>query len=170
MSRRSPLRPLPTRPALALAFSLALTLLGASCASPKKVAFQNQESAARQVLDTDRAFAALSEREGPAAAYRRFASAETRSLGAAGDPLQGGAQIAERLSKVPGMLMRWSPQGAEAAQSGDLGWSWGTYESSATGPRGGTQLTQGKYVSIWHRQADGSWKLALELGNEAAQR
>jgi len=30
---------------------------------------------------------------------------------------------------------------------------------------GGRRLAQGKYVNLWKKQADGSWKLRLDMGN-----
>jgi ketosteroid isomerase-like protein len=48
---------------------------------------------------------------------------------------------------------------SEAARSGDLGYTWGTYTTaskSSPGPRG-------FYVRIWVRERNGQWKLALDV-------
>ena len=44
-------------------------------------------------------------------------------------------------------------------------YSIGTYELSFTDPKGRLIKDHGKYVTIWHTQADGSWKVALDIFN-----
>jgi ketosteroid isomerase-like protein len=49
---------------------------------------------------------------------------------------------------------------AETARSADLGYTWGSYEASAAAgadPRGG------HYARVWARQADGAWRIVLDL-------
>ncbi len=48
---------------------------------------------------------------------------------------------------------------AEAARSGDLGYTWGTY---AIGPRQ-KPAQRGFYVRIWERERNGQWKVAMDL-------
>jgi ketosteroid isomerase-like protein len=48
---------------------------------------------------------------------------------------------------------------AEAARSGDLGYTWGTY---AIGPRQ-KPSQQGFYVRVWVRERNGQWKVALDI-------
>jgi ketosteroid isomerase-like protein len=52
-----------------------------------------------------------------------------------------------------GYSINWQPTNVEVAQSGDLGYSQGTYEEKTT--QGSSN--QGKYVVIWKKQADGAW-------------
>ena len=58
----------------------------------------------------------------------------------------------------------WEPTEADIAASGDLGYTIGLYERTVTGPDGAQQTTVGKYVSIWKRQEDGTWKVVVDLG------
>jgi len=48
---------------------------------------------------------------------------------------------------------------AEAARSGDLGYTWGTY---AIGPRQ-KPTGQGFYVRAWERERNGQWKIAMDI-------
>jgi hypothetical protein len=61
--------------------------------------------------------------------------------------------------------MTWAPLFAEAAASGDLGYSYGTFkvfhEETPEEP-----ISEGCYVSIWKRQKDDSWKWVLDAGTE----
>jgi ketosteroid isomerase-like protein len=59
------------------------------------------------------------------------------------------------------LRLTWQPDRAEASQSGELGWTTGT--SLAVGPRG---ERHGRYITIWRKQADGTWKVSADLGNQ----
>ena len=51
---------------------------------------------------------------------------------------------------------------------GDYAIETGTYEMSVT-PPGKQQMTEkGKYVTVWKRQADGSWKIYRDIANTDA--
>ena len=61
--------------------------------------------------------------------------------------------------------LTWSPVGADIAASGDLGYTWGTFEFHSKDKDGKDVVDQGKYMSVWKKQADGSWKVAVDMGN-----
>jgi len=53
---------------------------------------------------------------------------------------------------------------AEIARSGDLGYTYGNYEFITMDSLQKESKTYGNYVTIWKRQADGSWKYVLDGG------
>jgi ketosteroid isomerase-like protein len=59
----------------------------------------------------------------------------------------------------------WTPVGADISNSGDLGYTYGNYEFHSKDKDGKPTIDYGKYTSIWKRQADGSWKVVLDMGN-----
>jgi ketosteroid isomerase-like protein len=59
----------------------------------------------------------------------------------------------------------WTPVGADISSSGDLGYTYGNYEFHSKDKDGKPTIDYGKYTSIWKRQADGSWKVVLDMGN-----
>lgn len=61
--------------------------------------------------------------------------------------------------------IKWQPTKVEAAQSGDLGYSQGTYEETSTDGKGVAKASHGKYVVIWKKQTDGAWKAVSEIAN-----
>jgi ketosteroid isomerase-like protein len=63
------------------------------------------------------------------------------------------------------LKLTWIPLRAEVSASGDLGWTTGSYELTRFDEKGAPHVRRGKYVTIWHRQADGSWKAVLDGGN-----
>lgn len=65
----------------------------------------------------------------------------------------------------PNVSLVWDPDRADIAASGDLGWTTGEFVSTFTAPDGSVTEGRGRYVSIWRLQADGSWKVVMDLGN-----
>ncbi len=63
--------------------------------------------------------------------------------------------------------LSWTPVGADISASGDLGYTYGTYEFRSVGKDGKPVVEHGKYTSIWKKQKDGSWKVVLDMGNES---
>jgi ketosteroid isomerase-like protein len=59
----------------------------------------------------------------------------------------------------------WRTDHASVSQSGDLGFTAGTYEESFRKPNGARVTTKGKYVCVWKHQADGSWKALRDIWN-----
>lgn len=55
-------------------------------------------------------------------------------------------------------------------QEGDLAYTWGTYRSRLLMRETGEPMPghneNGKVLFVWKRQPDGSWKLAVDMGNE----
>jgi ketosteroid isomerase-like protein len=118
-------------------------------------------AAARAALvDAERSFSRLSQREGVRAAFLAYL-ADDAVLFRPG-PVPGRAFIEARPS--PPVELTWWPVHVEVSASGDLGYTTGPYELRDTGPgrRGETQ--HGYYVTMWRRQADGAWKVVADLG------
>jgi len=59
----------------------------------------------------------------------------------------------------------WTPLGGGVSASGDLGYTYGTYEFRSRDEDGKLGSTYGKYATIWRKQSDGSWKVVLDMGN-----
>ena len=78
-------------------------------------------------------------------------------------PVQGRGNIAASATwKAADYQLTWSPQGASMGPSNDMGYTWGSYEGRAHDSNGQTVTTAGRYITIWRKQADGQWKIALE--------
>jgi len=59
--------------------------------------------------------------------------------------------------------------GADISASGDLGYTWGKYEFCAKGADGAEKVEHGKYMTVWKKQADGSRKVAVDMGNASGK-
>lgn len=55
-------------------------------------------------------------------------------------------------------------------QEGDVAYTWGTYRSQLLMRESGEPMPghnpNGKVLFVWKRQPDGSWKIAVDMGNE----
>ena len=66
---------------------------------------------------------------------------------------------------MPGFAVTWEPTSAEVAASGDIGYTLGSFTYQMTMPDGSTMNDSGKYATIWKKQADGTWKVAVDVFN-----
>jgi ketosteroid isomerase-like protein len=66
---------------------------------------------------------------------------------------------------TPGVSLRWQPIKAELARSGELGYTYGRYQLTATDAEGQSVTRYGKYVTIWKKQPDGAWRVVVDIGN-----
>ena len=81
--------------------------------------------------------------------------------------IQGKVKIARSMSFLDNKQnhLSWTPVGADMSSSGDLGYTYGNFQFSAVDKDGKSITEYGKYTSIWKKQADGSWKVVLDMGN-----
>jgi uncharacterized protein (TIGR02246 family) len=66
---------------------------------------------------------------------------------------------------LPNLKITWRADKADVAKSGELGYTSGTYQMSFSDPAGKTVSDKGKYVTVWTKQTDGSWKVLLDIFN-----
>lgn len=65
--------------------------------------------------------------------------------------------------------LTWTPTDAVLGPSGDMGYTWGHFEGHSKDANGNPVITTGRYITIWRKQPDGSWKVVLDAGaNEPA--
>ena len=141
-----------------------LCLLG--CAHPQAQHRPSPADAAA-LMEADRVFDRDTARDGVRAWAAAFAP-DGMMLPAEGPNLVGRAAIGAFMGPVlgqPGASLRWQPEGAFVSQSGDLGYTWGHSVGRWPQPDGRVVETRGKYLTVWRRQLDGSWKAAADIGN-----
>jgi|SRR5579863_9737040 len=64
-----------------------------------------------------------------------------------------------------GNSLTWTPVKADMAASGELGYTYGNYEYRGKDKDGKAVFAHGKYMTVWKKQTDGTWKVALDMGN-----
>ena len=66
---------------------------------------------------------------------------------------------------APGFSISWQPTKVEVSRGGDLGYSLGSYVLTTHDPAGKPVTDRGKYVTIWRKQANGSWRVIADVFN-----
>ena len=68
----------------------------------------------------------------------------------------------------PSFMISWKSTDAHVSACGDIGHTAGAYWSSYTGADGRKVEERGKFLCIWKRQSDGSWKAWRDMWNSDA--
>lgn len=119
------------------------------------------EAGLKELMDADRAFFAAAQDKGVPGAFVDFAHEEATLFFPGREPFVGKAGVRERFSRWPaGAKLTWTPEGAEIAARGDMGWTWG---------RGVYIAPDGKqfpslYTTVWRRDFDGNWRFVSNMG------
>src|SRR5687768_5261126 len=71
----------------------------------------------------------------------------------------------QAMFSMPGFGGGWKATKVEVARSGDLAYVTGTYEINETDASGKQKTDKGKYLEVWKKQADGSWKCVADMFN-----
>ena len=69
----------------------------------------------------------------------------------------------------PNLSLSFTTVSAVTSKSGDLGYTEGTYSMTTSNPKTKKPMTEiGKYVTVYKKQADGSWKAVEGIDNADA--
>ncbi len=80
------------------------------------------------------------------------------------DGKEGIRAFYEKVFGDPSFTLEWRPVKADIAASGELGYTYGTSDMKRKDASGKEIASKGKYTTIWKKQPDGSWKVALDIG------
>ena len=72
-------------------------------------------------------------------------------------------QMVEESFKIPGFSISWQPQSVEVSDNGDMAYLIENAQVSFTDSMGKAITIYNKAVTIWRKQADGSWKNAVDI-------
>ena len=137
---------------------LMLALAAAGCA--RSVNLEQERNA---VLARDREWAQSAKNPDTFMSY----VAQDATVYAPGEPAAKGAATIrtkfEEMSRAPGFSVTWTPDKADVAKSGDIAYTTGSYEMITAGA-----TEKGKYVAVWKKQPDGSWKVTDDIFNSDA--
>jgi uncharacterized protein (TIGR02246 family) len=70
-----------------------------------------------------------------------------------------------KMTSMPGFALSFSPSRVEVAKAGDMAYEYGTYNLMMTGPDGRPINDRGKFVVVWRKQTDNSWKVVADIFN-----
>ena len=139
--------------------SLTSVLIAAVMALVAVLGSDTIPSTLAEMANAERAFAKMASDQSIRDAFLEYFADESVNF----NPTPGPAR--QRLKDnanafPPGMKLLWEPRVGDVAASGDMGYLTGPTEMSAPGRPAG----YGNYFSVWKRQANGKYRVILDIG------
>jgi len=100
--------------------------------------------------------------------YASYATADARWLPPEAPAIRGREAIARygaAFTEMKGFRINFHHPDVVVAGSGDIAYSVGSYKGEGEDVQGNTQVFEGKVVNVWHKEPDGSWKVAVAIWN-----
>jgi ketosteroid isomerase-like protein len=120
--------------------------------------------AAASLADTERAFAKMCVEKGMRASFSEFFAHD--AIDFEPQPVHAAASLPGLSDGTAPFTLDWEPTFADVSASGDLGYDTGPYV--ITDRKAGKKSPRhGNFLSVWKRQPDGRWKVALDVGTRA---
>lgn len=113
----------------------------------------------QKMADTERAFAKRAQEVTVREAFIEFFADE--SVGFEPEPAPARESLRKSTRPQPaGFQLLWEPRFGDVAASGDLGYLTGQSETIVPGQ----PVRYGNYFSVWKRQANGEYRVVLDVG------
>ena len=118
-----------------------------------------------EILETEKAFSDMAEKEGIPQAFLKYASDNVvlnRS-----DSLIIGKEGLQHFYNRPARKdlkidLSWKPDFVDVSSAGDLGYTYGTYLYTVTDSIGKVQQSKGIFHTVWKKQDDGQWRFVWD--------
>ncbi len=117
----------------------------------------------QELINTDLKFSDLSVEKGKNHAFSEYIHPNGVMMRNQGMPIRGKKTFdsLQQLKPDTGYTLKWKPVFADAAKSGDLGYTYGIWLLSTKD----TSML-GTYTTIWKKDDNGKWKFILDTGNQ----
>jgi len=148
-----------------------IALLATSCQNCKKTDSANainKDSVKAVLVSMDKKFCDSSRKNGFNSARMQLVAENAIESGEGSMPLEGKKAIADFNATHPdsSFTLVWKPLRAEVGASGDLGYTFGGWTLTTKTKAGHDTALYGAYITIWEKQADGTWKYVYDGGND----
>lgn len=115
---------------------------------------------------TDADFSLEASRHGTGTAFGRYAADDAQIFSGPGEFITGPEAIRESFgASVSGAALSWHPIAGEVAKSGDIGFTVGNAVFTGNRADGAPVVRYSKYLTVWKKQRDGSWKYVVDGGS-----
>ncbi len=84
-------------------------------------------------------------------------------------PVVGKDAIRQNMAQsfsTPGFKLTWTPTSGQLFKGGNLGYTTGRYEARRQNDKGETVVAHGTYLTVWQKQADGTWRVVWDGGSQ----
>ena len=141
-----------------------LLVLLAGCRPPVDVT-----AATLDLLRTDQAWATLVAANGPVDSIVAYWTTDARVI-LPGQPVIVGTaairQMVAGMQAIPGFHISWAPDSAVVSPGGDFGYTYGMNRITAPDSTGNLRTSEGRYITVWRREANGPWRCTFDISNE----
>ena len=149
----------------------ACALFSGACSQAPATAPDTRDADAKAIRDTEDAW--NKDYEGKDAAKVVAHYADDATLAAPGmPPAHGKDAVAKTIGEMvqdPALALKFQASRVEVAKGGDIAYSEGAYTLTMTHPETKKPFTdKGSYVTIYKKQADGSWKAVSDIATSEA--
>lgn len=129
-------------------------------------AMSRQRGALEEIRAADTDFSRDATRFGTGEAFGRYAAQDAQIFSGPGEFITGPRAITESFGP-PGKKssLVWHPVEGEMAKSGDLGFTVGNAVFNGEREDGQMIVRYSKYLTVWKRQRDGSWRYVVDGGS-----
>lgn len=116
-----------------------------------------------EIVETEKEFAAMAQREGIPEAFLAFAADDAvlmrnNALVIGKEAMKESLEAGSRENAT----LAWKPDFVDVSSSGDLGYTYGKFVYTLTDSLGNTREQEGVFHTVWKRQEDGSWKFVWD--------
>jgi len=120
------------------------------------------------LIKTDKEFSEMSVKLGMKKAFLFFADEQAVKLKDNSYPIVGKAALNKDYGEHydSTLFLTWTPSFVEVSESNDLGYTYGIFTLKRVKGDNEEVVGKGSYITIWKKQADGSWKWVLDTGTE----
>jgi ketosteroid isomerase-like protein len=142
------------------------TLTPGASAAPNPLSDTTTTPGKTLLFDLEAKFAQATA-EGGGKSFAAWFAPDGVLLGKGQPPVHGRDAIASRANWLPkNYQLTWTPTDAVLSPLGDQGYTWGHYEGHSRDADGNPLVTTGRYLTIWRKEPDGSWKVVLEASSD----
>lgn len=142
-----------------------LSVVIALCVLPQVFgqASKNRHDRLEELAAAERAFAAFTAKEGFRDGFIKFFADDGIGFGPHPERTRETLMKSQRPTGPPTLLFNWTPMFGDISFAGDMGYTTGPvlFTDVSANPK---PPRHGIYFSVWQKQADGSWKVAIDMG------
>lgn len=123
-----------------------------------------REKSKTEIAAAEKEFAKMAEEKGIAEAFAFFADSSAVIKRQHDTLIHGKENIRNFYSAAfyKSATVKWVPDFVDAAESGDIGYTYGKYTWQAKDSTGKTDEIHGVFHTVWKKQRDGDWKFVWD--------
>ncbi len=114
----------------------------------------------RALVETERAFSRAATEKGMKDAFIEYAAEDGLLFRRT---VVNAKELWRQTNPPPTGLLMWGPSFADISRAGDMGYTTGPWEFRAK-PTDTAAAGHGHFVTVWRKQADGTFRFALDIG------